>query len=158
MKRLSSALLLSACLVLLLAAAASAQQRTIRVYNWSDYIDESVLSDFTEATGVKVVYDVYDSNEILQTKLLAGKIGYDLVFPSGNFLVQEIKAGVFRPLDRSKTAELEEPRSADHGAAGGLRSRQQVRHPVSLGHDRHRLQRRHDREADAGRRHGFLDR
>ncbi len=61
-----------------------------------------MLSDFTEATGVKVVYDVYDSNEILQTKLLAGKIGYDLVFPSGNFLVQEIKAGVFRPLDRSR--------------------------------------------------------
>ena len=61
MKRLSSALFLSACLALLLAGAgASAQQRTIKVYNWSDYIDESVLSDFTKATGVKVVYDVYD--------------------------------------------------------------------------------------------------
>src|SRR5512132_1339611 len=66
MKRLSSALFLSACLALLLAGAASAQQRTIKVYNWSDYIDESVLSDFTKATGVKVVYDVYDSNDILR--------------------------------------------------------------------------------------------
>lgn len=102
MKRLSSALFLSACLALLLAGAASAQQRTIKVYNWSDYIDESVLSDFTKATGVKVVYDVYDSNDILETKLLAGNIGYDLVFPSGNFLARQIEAGIFRPLDRSK--------------------------------------------------------
>jgi ABC-type glutathione transport system ATPase component len=69
MKRLNSAVFLSACLVLLLAGAASAQQRTIKVYNWSDYIDESVLSDFTQATGIKVVYDVYDSNDILETKL-----------------------------------------------------------------------------------------
>ena len=102
MKRLNSAVFLSACLVLLLAGAASAQQRTIKVYNWSDYIDESVLSDFTKATGVKVVYDVYDSNDILETKLLAGNIGYDLVFPSGNFLTRQIEAGIFRPLDRSK--------------------------------------------------------
>jgi putrescine transport system substrate-binding protein len=102
MKRLSSALFLSACLVLLLTSAASSQPRTIKVYNWSDYIDESVLADFTKQTGVKVIYDVYDSNEILETKLLAGHIGYDLVFPSGNFLARQIKAGIFRPLDRSK--------------------------------------------------------
>ena len=102
MRRLGSALLLCACLVILLASGASAQQRTIKVYNWSDYIDESVLSDFTKATDIKVIYDVYDSNDILETKLLAGNIGYDLVFPSGNFLSRQIKAGIFRPLDRSK--------------------------------------------------------
>ena len=102
MKRLSSTLPLFVCLVLLLMGGASAQQRTIKVYNWSDYIDESVLSDFTKATGIKVVYDVYDSNDILETKLLAGNIGYDLVFPSGNFLARQIKAGIFRPFDRSK--------------------------------------------------------
>jgi putrescine transport system substrate-binding protein len=88
--------------MVLLVDGVSAQQRTIKVYNWSDYIDESVLADFTKQTGVKVIYDVYDSNEILETKLLAGNIGYDLVFPSGNFLARQIKAGIFRPLDKSK--------------------------------------------------------
>jgi putrescine transport system substrate-binding protein len=102
MKRLSSRLLLFMCLMVLLVDGVSAQQRTIKVYNWSDYIDESVLADFTKQTGVKVIYDVYDSNEILETKLLAGNIGYDLVFPSGNFLARQIKAGIFRPLDKSK--------------------------------------------------------
>lgn len=101
MKRLRWTLLLYACLVLY-AAGALAQQPTIKVYNWSDYIDQSVLSDFTKATGIKVVYDVYDSNDILETKLLAGNIGYDLVFPSGNFLSRQIKAGIFQPLDLSK--------------------------------------------------------
>jgi putrescine transport system substrate-binding protein len=102
MKRLGSALLFFACFVLLTVGGASAQQRIIKIYNWSDYIDPSVLDDFTAATGIKVIYDVYDSNEILETKLLAGNIGYDLVFPSGNFLARQIEAGIFRPLDRSK--------------------------------------------------------
>ena len=61
-----------------------------------------MLGDFTARTGIKIIYDVYDSNEILETKLLAGNIGYDLVFPSGNFLARQIEAGIFRPLDRSK--------------------------------------------------------
>jgi len=101
MHRLFSALLLGACLSVMPNVHAIAQQRTIKVYNWSDYIDESVLDDFTKSTGIKVVYDVYDSNDILETKLLAGKTGYDLVFPSGNFLSRQIKAGIFRPMDRT---------------------------------------------------------
>ncbi len=102
MHRIVSALIASACLLLLLAGGARAQQQTIRVYNWSDYIDQSVLADFTRSTGIKVVYDVYDSNDILETKLLAGKTGYDLVFPSGNFLARQIRAGIFQPMDRAK--------------------------------------------------------
>jgi len=101
MRRLIAALVTFVCLIAT-AGAFAAEQRTIKVYNWSDYIDESVLGAFTVATGIKVVYDVYDSNDILETKLLAGNIGYDLVFPSGNFLARQIKAGVFKPIDRSK--------------------------------------------------------
>ncbi|MFD0916182.1 polyamine ABC transporter substrate-binding protein [Pseudahrensia aquimaris] len=82
--------------------SASAQERVVNVYNWSDYIDESILADFTKETGIKVVYDVFDSNEILETKLLAGGTGYDIVVPSGTFLGRQIKAGVFQPLDKSK--------------------------------------------------------
>lgn len=102
-KQISAALLASA----FLAGAAFAQDRTVNVYNWSDYIDESILSDFTEETGIKVVYDVFDSNEILETKLLAGATGYDVVVPSGTFLSRQIQAGVFMKLDRSKLPNLE---------------------------------------------------
>ncbi|MEZ5924336.1 MAG: polyamine ABC transporter substrate-binding protein [Hyphomicrobiaceae bacterium] len=93
----------------LLAAAASpvlAQEKTVRVYNWSDYIDESILEDFTKETGIKVQYDVFDSNEILETKLLAGKTGYDIVVPTGSFLSRQIKAGVFQKLDKAKLSNL----------------------------------------------------
>ena len=83
------------------ATAVLADAGVVRVYNWSDYIDETILEDFTKQTGIKVVYDVYDSNDILETKLLAGKSGYDVVFPSGNFLARQIKAGVFQKLDRA---------------------------------------------------------
>lgn len=66
--------------VAILAAAPSyAQERVVNVYNWSDYIDSSILEDFTKETGIKVVYDTFDSNETLETKLLAGGTGYDVV-------------------------------------------------------------------------------
>ena len=85
-----------------LLTGAFAQNRTLNVYNWSDYVDPKVLQDFTKETGIKVVYDTYDTNEILETKLLAGKSGYDLVVPSGPFLQRLIKAGVFQKLDKAK--------------------------------------------------------
>jgi len=90
----------------LMAGAASAQDRVVNVYNWSDYIDESVLEDFTKETGIKVVYDVFDSNEILETKLLAGGTGYDVVVPTGSFLSRQITAGVFEKLDKSKLSNI----------------------------------------------------
>lgn len=89
-----------------LTAPAIAQDRVVNVYNWSDYIDESILEDFTKETGIKVVYDVFDSNEVLETKLLAGGTGYDVVVPTGTFLGRQIQAGVFTKLDKSKLPNL----------------------------------------------------
>ncbi|NKB52675.1 MAG: extracellular solute-binding protein [Rhizobiaceae bacterium] len=101
MKLLAKSLVLSAAAVAL-TCVAQAQERVVNVYNWSDYIDESILGEFTKETGIKIVYDVFDSNEILETKLLAGGTGYDVVVPSGTFLARQIQAGVFQPLDMSK--------------------------------------------------------
>jgi putrescine transport system substrate-binding protein len=84
------------------AVAHAAEEKVLNVYNWSDYIAEDTIANFEKETGIKVNYDVYDSNETLEAKLLAGKSGYDVVVPSANFLAAQIKAGVFRELDRSK--------------------------------------------------------
>ncbi len=75
---------------------------TVRVYNWSDYVGETTLEDFQKATGIAPVYDVFDSNETLEGKLLAGHTGYDVVVPSSNFLAKQIKAGAFQKLDKSQ--------------------------------------------------------
>lgn len=83
-----------------------AADRVVNVFNWSDYIDSSIIDDFTKETGIKVVYDTFDSNEILETKLLAGGSGYDVVVPSGNFLARQIQAGVFQKLDKSKLPNI----------------------------------------------------
>ncbi len=91
-----------AAAALAVASASFAKDREVKVFNWSDYIDDSILADFTKETGIKVVYDVFDSNEVLETKLLAGKTGYDIVVPTGGFLSRQIKAGVFQKLDKSK--------------------------------------------------------
>jgi putrescine transport system substrate-binding protein len=76
----------------------------VNVYNWTDYIDPKVLEEFTAETGIRVVYDTYDNNEIVETKLLAGRTGYDIVVPSGPFLARQIKAGVHQPIDKSRLA------------------------------------------------------
>ncbi len=75
---------------------------TVRIYNWSDYVGETTLEDFQKATGITPVYDVFDSNETLEGKLLAGHTGYDVVVPSSNFLAKQIKAGAFQKLDKSQ--------------------------------------------------------
>ncbi|MBS7842639.1 polyamine ABC transporter substrate-binding protein [Pseudomonas fluorescens] len=74
---------------------------TVHVYNWSDYIGPDTLANFEKATGIKPVYDVFDSNETLEGKLLAGRTGYDVVVPSNHFLGKQIKAGAFQKLDKS---------------------------------------------------------
>lgn len=84
----------------LMASFASANE--VRVYNWSDYIDESLLTKFEEETGIDLIYDVFDSNELLETKMLAGGSGYDVVVPTGTFLQRQIEAGAFQKLDMSK--------------------------------------------------------
>ena len=90
-----------------LAGAAQAQEKVLHVYNWSDYIAEDTLENFTKETGIKVVYDVFDSNEVLEAKLLAGSSGYDVVVPSNPFLAKQIKAGMFQKLDKSKLPNWE---------------------------------------------------
>ncbi|ANK90275.1 MULTISPECIES: polyamine ABC transporter substrate-binding protein [Rhizobium] len=96
----------AAIAALLAAAPAVAQERVVNVYNWSDYIDDSILADFTKETGIKVVYDTFDSNETVETKLLAGGTGYDVVVPTADFLQRQIQAGVFQKLDKSKLPNL----------------------------------------------------
>jgi putrescine transport system substrate-binding protein len=82
------------------------EEMVVNVYNWSDYIDPTVIEDFQKETGIQVKYDVFDSNEVLETKLLAGSTGYDIVVPSASFLERQIKAGVFQPLNRTKLPNL----------------------------------------------------
>ena len=82
------------------------EEKVVNVYNWSDYIDESTLAEFEAKTGIKVVYDVFDSNEVLETKMLAGGSGYDIVVPTGSFLARQIEAGAFQKLDKEKLPNL----------------------------------------------------
>ncbi|UVJ44328.1 polyamine ABC transporter substrate-binding protein [Pseudomonas sp. LS1212] len=93
--------LLSALTLSGLACQAWAQD-VVNIYNWTDYIAENTLADFQRDTGIKPVYDVFDSNETLEGKLLAGRTGYDVVVPSNHFLGRQIKAGVFQKLDLAK--------------------------------------------------------
>jgi putrescine transport system substrate-binding protein len=119
-----SALVSASCLFLLIAcgkkeeapppaAAAPAAaafdtdaEKIVNVYNWSDYIDPAVLEEFTTETGIKVNYEVMDSNELLETKLVAGRTGYDVVVPSASFLARQIKAGIYQKLDKAKLDNL----------------------------------------------------
>ena len=97
----------AAAAALLAATTAFAEEEAVvNVYNWSDYIDEEILTDFEAETGIKVVYDVFDSNNILETKLLTGSTGYDVVVPSGTFLARQIQAGIFQPLDKGQLANI----------------------------------------------------
>src|SRR3954454_19712396 len=98
--------LLPLALVLGFAASAKAEDKVVNIYNWSDYIDPTVLEDFTKETGIKVVYDVYDNNDIVETKLLAGGSGYDIVVPTDSNVARQIKAGTLMKLDKSKIPNL----------------------------------------------------
>ncbi|WP_289328920.1 polyamine ABC transporter substrate-binding protein [Pseudomonas sp. 'CRE Jenny 4'] len=94
--------LLALSLMGAMAGAAQADNKVLHVYNWSDYIAPDTIANFEKESGIKVVYDVFDSNETLEAKLLAGKSGYDIVVPSNSFLAKQIKAGVYQELDKSK--------------------------------------------------------
>jgi putrescine transport system substrate-binding protein len=84
----------------------SGEQSVLNVYNWFDYIDPAVIAAFEKEYGIKVNYDVYDSNDVLETKLLAGRTGYDLVVPSAPFLQRQIQAGVYQKLDKALLPNL----------------------------------------------------
>src|SRR5271156_1317174 len=86
--------------------APAQHERVVNFYNWSDYIDPTVLDDFSKSTGIKVRYDTFDSSDTLDAKLLAGKSGYDVVVPTGYFLARQIAGGLFQKLDKSKLPNL----------------------------------------------------
>ena len=83
-------------------AADAAEEKRLFIYNWTDYISRNTIAEFEKQTGIKVTYDVYDSEETMDARLLAGSSGYDVVFASTEYYGREIKAGVYIPLDRSK--------------------------------------------------------
>jgi putrescine transport system substrate-binding protein len=99
-------LALTVAFVAMATALASAEDaKLLNVYNWSDYIADDTVSRFSAETGIKVNYDVYDSNETLEAKLLAGRSGYDVVVPSASpYLARQAEAGVYRKIDKSQLA------------------------------------------------------
>ena len=86
--------------------AAAQEEKVLHVFNWSDYIAEDTVPNFEKQSGVKVTYDVFDSNDVLETRLLAGNSGFDVVVPSASFLERQIKAGVFQKIDKSQIPNL----------------------------------------------------
>lgn len=111
--------LLAACIVIALAACGGGQTpaegqaagdakpamkpKVLHIYNWSDYVAEDTIANFEQRTGIKVVYDVYSENEVLEAKLMAGGSGYDLVFPSLRpFAERHVSAGLYAPIDRER--------------------------------------------------------
>jgi len=88
-------------------ATGNDEDKVLNIYNWSDYIAEDTIANFEKETGIKVRYDVFDSNEVLEAKLLAGNTGYDIVVPSAHFVARQIQAGIFQPLDKSKLPNYE---------------------------------------------------
>ena len=99
------------CLIGLLLAVltpgARAEEKRLHIYNWSDYIAPDTIANFEKETGIAVTYDVYDGNEVLEAKLLAGHSGYDIVVPSASpFMARQIAAGAYLPLDKRKLPNL----------------------------------------------------
>src|SRR6266699_4361853 len=97
--------ILGLCLVALMLwpLAATAEEPVLHIYNWSDSIAPETIANFEKETGIAVTYDVYDGNEVLEAKLLAGHSGYDIVVPSASpFMARQIAAGVYRVLDKEK--------------------------------------------------------
>ena len=88
------------------AAGPAEEEKVLHVYNWSDYVAEDTIANFTKQTGIQVTYDVFDSNDLLENKLLAGNSGFDVVVPSASFLERQIKAGVFQKLDKAQIPNL----------------------------------------------------
>jgi putrescine transport system substrate-binding protein len=86
--------------------AAAAEEKVLNVYNWADYIAEDTLKNFEKETGIKVRYDIFDTNEILNAKLVAGKTGYDVVVPGSAWAKTQIEQKLLRKLDKSKLPNL----------------------------------------------------
>ncbi|RKS84624.1 spermidine/putrescine-binding protein [Orbus hercynius] len=92
----------TALILVLCSFTGLTKDRHLYIYNWSSYIAPDTIINFEKQTGIKVVYDVFDSNEVLESKLMAGNTGFDLVVPSDSFLERQAKVGIFTPLDKSQ--------------------------------------------------------
>ena len=88
------------------ASAESAEERVVNVYSWLDYIAPDTVPNFEKETGIKVRFDMYDNNEVLETKLLTGHSNYDVVLPTGAFFERQRLAGIYRKLDKSALPNL----------------------------------------------------
>ncbi len=88
------------------APAMAEEEKVLNIYNWSDYIADDTIKNFEKETGIKVRYDIFDNNEILHAKLVAGKTGYDIVVPSANWAKMQIDSGLLRKLDKSKLPNI----------------------------------------------------
>ena len=131
--------------------SAQSTEPVLNVYNWSDYIQPTVISDFEKQYGIQVNYDVFDSNEILETKLLTGHTNYDIVVPSGPFLERQLQADVYQKLDKALLPNLKnvDPEVARAAALYDPGNRYSVDYMwITSGR---RLQRRGDPRAHAGR-------
>lgn len=92
--------------VVALGGVAHAEDKVVNVFNWAEYTAPDTLPGFERATGIKVSYDTYDSNDLVQSKLLSGKSGYDVVVPSSHYAARQIKAGLFQKLDKANMPNL----------------------------------------------------
>ena len=119
----------------------------LNVYNWSDYVAPGVIDDFAHEYGIKVNYDVFDSNEVLETKMLMGHSNFDVVVPSGPFLQRQVTAGVYRKLDKTQLPNLKyvDPEVARESAVYNPGNEYGVDYHVD--HVRARLQRGQDPRA-----------
>jgi putrescine transport system substrate-binding protein len=98
--------LLAAALAVCAPAAARQEEKVLNIYNWSDYIAEDTVKNFEKETGIKVRYDVFDNNEILHSKLVAGKSGYDIVVPTAQWARLQMDSNLLRKLDKGKLSNL----------------------------------------------------
>ncbi len=103
--------------------SAQAEEKVLRLYNWADYFAPDTISDFTRETGIQVIYDVMDSSETLEAKMMSGNSGYDLIFPGDTVAERLMRAGALQKLDKSKLEHLDD-------VEPGLRTLQ-TRYPYS---------------------------
>lgn len=130
--------------VLASAGMATAEDAVLNIYNWSDYIAEDTIANFEAETGIKVNYDVFDSNEVVEAKMLTGSTNYDIVVPSLEFMARQAQAGVFQDIDRTQIANygnldpkvMEIIAANDPGNAFGV---PYMMYTIGLGYDRDKL-------------------
>ncbi len=106
LRALALSLTLAAGALVAAAPAHAEEEKVLNIYNWGDYIADDTIANFEKATGIKVRYDLFDSNEALHAKLVAGHSGYDIVVPGSHFAKLQIEAGLLQKLDKSQIPNL----------------------------------------------------